>query len=151
MAVPLKKLTFVKTFSSPRQRAIQTSTLAGFQSEIDSDLVEWNYGDFEGLTSAEIQQITPNWNLFTDGAPNGESLQQVSDRADRFLKKIRDIEGTIAIFSHGHFSRVLAARFLGLTIPQASILYLVPASISKLGHEHKKPVIKLWNSTSHFN
>lgn len=149
MAIPLQKISFAKTFSSPKMRALQTSSLAGFQSEIDPDLVEWNYGDYEGLTTPEIQKINPGWIVFKDGAPNGESVEQVTARADRVLKKIHSIQGTVAIFSHAHFSRALAARFLGLPVSAGMLFFLDPASISKLGLEHDRPVIHLWNSTSH--
>jgi broad specificity phosphatase PhoE len=139
-----------KAFSSPLIRATQTATLAAFSPEVDADLTEWNYGDYEGLTSQQIKAKNPNWNLFTDGAPNGESPEQVTARADRFLKRLSRSE-PLAIFSHGHFSRVLAARYLGLDISKAQILFLSVASISILGQEHSRPVIRLWNSTAHLN
>ncbi len=136
----------IKAYSSPLKRAVQTAHLAGTQPEINPDLTEWNYGDYEGLTTA---QIGPNWNLFQDGAPNGESPEQVSHRADRFLHSIKDQPSPIAIFCHGHFSRVLAARWLKLSVSHAANFYLSVASLSLLGYEHTRPVIRLWNSTAH--
>jgi len=151
MAKPLQKIHFVKTFMSPRLRARQTSELAGCHSEIDPDLAEWDYGDFEGLTSLEIKTKHPNWNLFIDGAPGGETPEQVGARADRVLKKLYHLDTPIAIFSHGHFCRILAVRYLGLPVSAGSLFYLDPASISHLGHEKSNHVIRLWNSIAHLD
>lgn len=143
----LKKIHFSKVFSSPRSRSLDTCTIAGFKDiVIDPDLQEWNYGKYEGLTSAEIRQIDPNWQLFSEGAPDGETLDEASRRADRVLAKLRAFRGQVALFSHGHFSRVLAARWLGLNVKEARFFYLSPASMSILGYEHGGPVIKLWNA-----
>ncbi len=136
-------------FTSPRQRAQQTCALAGFGSiaQIESDLAEWDYGDYEGLRSAEILQKRPGWNIFLDGCPSGESPAQVSDRADRFIAKCRELEGNIAAFTHGHFGRVLAARWIGLSVCEGQRFFLSTASVSALGYEHNSPVINLWNAT----
>jgi probable phosphoglycerate mutase len=142
----LKKISFSDVFSSPRTRALETCQIAGFQDiGIDPDLQEWNYGNYEGLTSAAIKKIDSEWHLFADGAPGGETLAEVSARADRILFKLRSLAGPVALFSHGHFSRVLAARWLGLSVEEARFFYLSPASMSILGFESESPVIKLWN------
>lgn len=142
----LQKIQFTKVFSSPRSRAYATCKIAGFQDiTIDPDLQEWNYGKYEGLTSSEIKKLNPQWHLFSDGAPGGETPTEVSIRADRVLSKIHHSTGNVVIFSHGHFSRALAASWLGLEIAQARCFYLSPASMSILGSEHGAPVIKLWN------
>ena len=138
-------------FSSPMQRAIASCGIPRVQPTIDADLSEWNYGDYEGLKHDEIMQKDPHWNLFDNGAPNGESLQEVSLRADRFLKKISRKQGKIAIFSHGHFSRVLAARWLGLDIRSARYFILGVASLSILGFEREQHVVMLWNDTHHLD
>ncbi len=150
-AVALKRhlvhIPFAKIFSSPLKRARETCELAGFskQLEIDNDLVEWNYGDYEGLTSDEIAQKEPDWNLFNDGVPNGETFEQIAARADRVLKRIAKIDGDIAIFSSGHFLRVLTARFLGYSVAEGRNFLLFPASISILSYDRKDPTVLLWN------
>jgi broad specificity phosphatase PhoE len=150
----LKGLKFAKVFTSPLQRAARTCELAGFAgvAEIDSDLVEWNYGEYEGLRSAEILAKRPDWQLFRDGAPGGESPTQVGERADRVVKRVRMVGGDVLLFSSGHFDRVLAARWLALD-PSAAAKYflLSPASLSALSYEHKlsQPVIRLWNDDHH--
>jgi broad specificity phosphatase PhoE len=108
----LRGLTFAKVFTSPFQRASRTCTLAGFGAvaEIDLDLIEWNYGEYEGRTSAEVRAQRPNWDLFRDGCPGGESPAQVGERADRVVQRIRALEGNVLLFSGGHFLRVLAGR-----------------------------------------
>ena len=112
----LKGMTFAKVFTSPLQRASRTAELAGFGAvaETDPDLVEWNYGQYEGLTSAQILAQRPDWQLFRDGCPGGESPAQISERADRVVKRIRAVSGDVLIFSSGHFIRVLTARWLGM-------------------------------------
>jgi probable phosphoglycerate mutase len=151
LSAPLAKYDIAKSFSSPRIRARDTARLAGFHPHLDPDLAEWDYGKYEGLTSEQIALENPDWNLFTDGAPGGESLSQVGARADRVLKKLRDEKGPILIFSHGHFSRVLAVRWLSLPPTNAGLFALSVASISILGHEHDRPVIRLWNSIAHLD
>jgi broad specificity phosphatase PhoE len=150
----LKGLTFSKVLTSPLQRAARTCELAGFKSmaEVDKDLVEWDYGDYEGRRTAEIRAERPDWELFRDGCPGGESPQQVSVRADHIVRRIRAVTGNVLIFTSGHFLRVLATRWLGLE-PSVNCKYfmLSTASLSALGYEHNRsrPVIRLWNETRH--
>jgi probable phosphoglycerate mutase len=150
----LKRLTFLKVFSSPLQRARKTCELAGFGSmaEIDPDLVEWDYGEYEGRRGADIRAERPDWNLFRDGCPGGETPKQVSGRADRVVSRVRTLTGNVLLFSSGHFIRVLASRWLGLE-PSANSRYLMlsTASLSALGYETdlSKPVIRFWNDTRH--
>lgn len=145
----IPKKNFVKVLTSPLQRAKRTCELAGFGpvAELDPDLVEWHYGDFEGKTTAEIRAIQPNWNVFRDGCPNGESVAQISARADRVIAKIRQLAGDVLVFSSGHFSRVLASRWLGQDAAFGRFLLLSTTTLSVLGYDHglDEPVIKLWN------
>lgn len=150
----LKGLTFVKVLTSPLQRAARTCELAGFKlvAEVDKDLVEWDYGDYEGRRTAEIRAERPGWELFRDGCPGGESPQQVSVRADRIVRRVRDVSGNVLIFTSGHFMRVLATRWLGLEpTVTCKFFMLSTASLSALGYEHEmtRPVIRLWNETRH--
>jgi probable phosphoglycerate mutase len=118
-------------------------------AEIEPDLAEWNYGDYEGLRSQEIRQARPDWNLFRDGCPRGEMPAQVSDRADRLIARLRTLNGNIALFSHGHFGRVLAVRWIGLSVTEGEHFRLDTASLSMLGSEpdHPEvPVVARWNS-----
>jgi broad specificity phosphatase PhoE len=150
----LQGITFVKVFTSPLQRAFRTCGLAGFGdvAEVDKDLVEWNYGEYEGLLKSEIYAQRPNWNLFHDGCPGGESPAQAAVRADRVVRRIRAVDGNVLIFSSGHFIRVLAVRWLGLE-PDIACGYfmLSTASLSALGYKFdlKHPVIRLWNDDHH--
>jgi len=149
----LAGLVFAKVFTSPLQRAARTCELAGFgnAAEVDPDLVEWNYGKYEGLRTAEIHAKRPDWQLFRDGCPDGESPNQVGVRADRVVSRVRAIKGDVLIFSSGHFLRVLAARWLGLEPAAGRFFMLNTASVSVLGYEHSlsQPVIRLWNDTRH--
>jgi len=150
----LKGLKFAKVFTSPLQRAARTCELAGFGSaaEIDPDLVEWNYGQYEGLHLDEILAKRPDWQIFRDGCPGGESPEQIGERADRVVERVRAVAGDVILFSSGHFLRALATRWLGLeTICAGKYLLLRTASISELGYEHdlSQPVIRLWNDTHH--
>ena len=146
-------LNFAKVFTSPLQRAARTCELAGFGAvaEVDRDLVEWNYGEYEGLRTAEIQTERPDWRLFRDGCPEGESPDQVGARADRVVSRVRAVQGEVLLFSSGHFLRVLAARWLGLEPAAGRHFLLSTASLSALGYEHNlcQPVIQLWNDTRH--
>ena len=153
LADRLRTLKFSRVFTSPLKRARLTCELAGLGelAEIEPDLVEWDYGDYEGQRTADIRAARPGWNVFRDGCPGGESPAQVSERADRLIARLRTLEGNIAIFSHGHFGRVLAARWIGLEIRQAQNLLLSTASVSILGYEHnlaEVPAIVLWNAVS---
>jgi broad specificity phosphatase PhoE len=150
----LQGLTFAKVFTSPLQRAGKTCDLAGFGSvaEIDPDLVEWDYGRYEGLRSAEILAQRPDWQLFRDGCPDGESPAQVGERADRVVRRVRAVPGNVLLFSSGHFIRVLAARWLALGAGSAGRYFLLStASLSALSYEHNlsRPVIRLWNDDHH--
>ncbi len=150
----LKAMIFARVFTSPLQRAARTCELAGFGAvaETDPDLVEWNYGQYEGRRSAEILADRPDWQLFRDGCPGGESPAQVGERADRVIQRVRTVPGNVMLFSSGHFIRVLAARWLMLGPgPAGGYFLLTTASLSALGYEHKlsQPVIRLWNDDHH--
>jgi len=154
LADRLTGLKFAKVFTSPLQRASKTCALAGFGAvaEVDRDLVEWNYGEYEGLRSAEIRAKRPGWQLFRDGCPGGESPAQVIARADSVLRHVRDVQGDVLLFSSGHFIRVLAARWIGLEPSVNSMSFLLStASLSAVGYDHalSQPVIRLWNDTHH--
>lgn len=149
----LKGLTFARVFTSPLQRARRTCELAGFGAvaEVERDLLEWNYGQYEGRRTAEIHQERPDWQLFRDGCPGGETPEQVGARADRVVARVRAVGQDVLLFSSGHFLRVLAARWLGLPPGAGSLLLLSTASLSALGYEHNlsQPVIRMWNDTRH--
>jgi len=149
----LAGLTFAKVFTSPLQRAARTCELAGFGSvaEVDRDLVEWDYGKYEGLRTAEIRAKHPDWQLFRDGCPGGELPDQVAARADHVVSRVRAIKGDVLIFSSAHFLRVLAARWLGIESAAGRFFMLATASVSVLGYENSlsQPVVRLWNDTRH--
>ena len=149
----LKGLEFARVFASPLQRAKRTCELAGFGSttEVDRDLVEWDYGRYEGLRTADIHAMRPDWEMFRDGFPGGESFDQIAARADRVVERVRSIDGAALLFSSGHFLRVLAARWLGLKPQSARYFLLSTASLSTLTYEHNpsQPVIGFWNDTHH--
>jgi broad specificity phosphatase PhoE len=151
LAARLTGVTFNWVFSSPRLRARQTCELAGLGAtmEIEPDLAEWDYGDYEGKRAGEIHQLQPDWNIYRDGCPHGESPDQISARADRLIAKLRLLSGNIALVSHGHFSRVLAVRWIGLPVAAASHLMINTASLSILTSDQNRvvPAIALWNST----
>lgn len=153
LAERLRGLTFVKVFTSPLQRAARTCELAGFAAvaEVDGDLLEWNYGQYEGRLSAEVHKEHPDWQLFRDGCPGGESPSEVGTRADRVLKRVLAVEGDVLIFSSGHFLRAFAARWLGLDVAIGRFFMLSTASLSALGYEHNlsQPVIRLWDDNRH--
>jgi len=140
---------FSKVFVSPLLRAKMTCEITGFMqdAEITEDLFEWNYGEVEGKTTSEIRETIPGWTIFNNGAPGGESIQQVSDRADRMIARVREFEGNVALFSSGHFSRVLAARWCRLNASDGRSLSLSTGSLSILGYERDVPTIELWNDT----
>jgi len=139
---------FALVLSSPMKRALDTCRLVGLTPEINDDLIEWNYGDYEGLTTAEIQKRVPGWTIFTGAVPNGETAEQVGARADRVIARALAENGDVALFGHGHLSRVLAARWIGLEPSGGRLLALSTASLSVLGHEHEARVVRLWNQTS---
>jgi broad specificity phosphatase PhoE len=149
----LSGITFAKVWTSPLQRARRTCELAGFgpAAGIDSDLVEWNYGEYEGRRTVEIRAERPDWQLFRDGCPGGESPQQVAARADRVVNRVRAVSGDVLLFSSGHFLRMLAARWIAIETSRAVALMLSTASLSALGYEHglDQPAIRLWNEIGH--
>lgn len=153
LKAPLSALTFEKVFTSPLRRAMRTCELAGFKSvaEIDRDLVEWDYGDYEGRLTADILKERPDWQLFRDGSPGGESPAQVGARADRVVDRVRKATGNVLLFSSGHFLRVLATRWIGIEPRNGQSLMLSTASLSSLGYEDSfsRPALRLWNDTNH--
>jgi len=147
----LEKMEFANVWTSPLQRARRTCELAGFaaQAHLEPDLMEWNYGDYEGLLIEEIRKKRPDWNVFEHGCPGGESPEQVSARADRVIALLRGIQGKTIIFSHGHFLRSLAVRFLGLPIQMGQSFALGTGAISILGYKQtpqERSTMVLWNS-----
>jgi len=149
----LRGTPFVKVFTSPLRRARRTCELAGFAAvaETDPDLVEWNYGKYEGRRTVEILRERPDWQLFRDGCPGGESPQQVAARADRVVQRLRPVSGDVLLFSSAHFLRMLAARWIGAEPTFGSFLMLSTASLSALSHEGNmsQPAIRFWNDTRH--
>ncbi|HVT80787.1 MAG TPA: histidine phosphatase family protein, partial [Phycisphaerae bacterium] len=145
----LRGVTFARVFCSPLVRARRTCELAGFDhaAEVDRDLVEWNYGNYEGLTTAVIRQQRPNWDIFRDGCPGGETAAEVAARADRVVAKVRGVEGNTLIFSSSHLLRVLAARWLGREAELGRHFLVGTAALGILGYGHcvADPVIRLWN------
>jgi probable phosphoglycerate mutase len=149
----LRGLSFRKVFTSPLQRAARTCALAGFEAaaEVDPDLVEWNYGDYEGLRSAEIHARRPGWQIFRDGCPGGEMPEEIAARADRVVQRARAVGGEVLIFSSGHFLRALTARWLGLEVTGGRFFLLGTTSLSALSYEHDltQPAIQFWNDMRH--
>ena len=146
----LEPISFAHVLTSPRQRARQTCALAGLAhaAEIDPDLAEWDYGAYEGITTDEIRKAAPGWNIFRDGCPGGETAARVSARADALIARLRRLGGDIALFSHGQFGCVLAARWIGLAVIEAQHFALDTASLSILGPKPGHPnvsVITRWN------
>lgn len=139
---------FAAVYSSPLSRALETCRLAGLgeQCETDQDLMEWDYGEYEGLTTAEIRGRKPNWSLWLDGAAGGESAADVGVRIDRLVKEIKEVDGAVAVFGHGHALRVFGARWVGLAPVDGRLLYLSPSTVSVLGYERATAVIHCWNA-----
>ena len=144
----LAEWTFVKVLSSPMGRALETCRLAGLAdaAATTDDLLEWDYGDYEGITTAEIRKSRPDWYLWRDGCPNGEDTAAVGERADRVIAEIEDAERLVALFAHGHLLRVLAARWLGLGPEAGALLALSTATLSVLGYERETRVVRRWNA-----
>jgi broad specificity phosphatase PhoE len=142
---------FVMVLTSPLQRARETCELAGLGrlATIDRDLMEWNYGEYEGLTTDEIRQTKPDWSVFRDGCPGGESPLDVGARADRVLAKIHATEGNVALFAHGHILRVLAARWINLPAGYGEHFLLDTATLNMLGYYRESPAFKIWNAPLH--
>jgi broad specificity phosphatase PhoE len=150
----LRDVTFTKVFTSPLQRAMRTCEIAGYApaAEVDRDLLEWNYGDYEGKKRSEILASRPGWIVFRDGCPNGESPAEVGARADRIIARVRQVDGRVALFSSGHFLRTLIARWIGLPPSGGGFFKLGTAALSILGFDHEKetePVIRVVNETEH--
>ncbi|MGC1321295.1 MAG: histidine phosphatase family protein [Candidatus Udaeobacter sp.] len=150
----LRGLSFARVFTSPLKRAVRTCELAGFGAvaEVDRDLVEWDYGQYEGRRTAEIRKERPDWELFRDGCPGGESPAEVAARADRVVSRVRAVPGAVLLFSSGHFIRVLATRWIGFDVTaNAKRFMLSTGSLSAVGYENElsRPVIRLWNDTHH--
>jgi broad specificity phosphatase PhoE len=149
LATRLAGISFVRVFVSPLQRARKTCELAGFgaAAQVDSDLLEWDYGEIDGKFSAEIYRQRPNWELFRDGAPGGESPSDVTQRADHFIEKVRQITGDVAAFTSGHIGRVIGARWIGIGAEGAGKLLFSTAGVGILSYEHdiEHPAIQLWN------
>jgi broad specificity phosphatase PhoE len=140
---------FAAVLSSPRKRALRTAELAGLTvTEITEDLAEWNYGEYEGITTAEIRETRPNWSLWTDGSPDGEAPAEVGARVDRVLARARELlaGGDVALVGHGHCLRVCGARWAGLPARDGRLLKLDTATLSTLGFEHGNPAIDTWNA-----
>lgn len=143
----IQNIKFDHIFSSPLKRAHDTCTLAGLQPLILEDLLEWDYGDYEGMTREEIIKKDPTWDIFTHGAPNGESVDDVKARAHCLIEKLESLDGEIVLFSSGHISRAFTSQWLNLPMSAGSSLTLSTASISILGYEHQNRGLKLWNTT----
>jgi probable phosphoglycerate mutase len=148
LATRLQGIEFSLVLSSPMQRARTTCEFAGLASrvEITDDLAEWNYGEYEGRTTKEIRTEVPGWTIFRDGAPGGETAEEVAARADRVLARAVDAGGVGALFSHGHFLRVLGARWIGQPAQAGAWLGLDTATLSCLGHEREQRVLRVWNA-----
>jgi probable phosphoglycerate mutase len=142
------KETFALVLTSPLRRARETCALAGLgaRAEIDHDLMEWHYGDYEGLTTHQIQAHRPGWLVFTDGCPGGESPEQVGARVDRVIAKVRAVEGHVAVFAHGHVLRVFAARWLGLRVADGGHFLLDTATLNIMSYYRDIPAVQRWNA-----
>ena len=153
LRAPLRAWSFAAVWTSPLSRASETCALAGYGdvAEMRADLMEWDYGTFEGKTKVEIRATSPNWTLWADGVPCGESARDVGARADRIIAEARAVEGNVLLFAHGHLLRVLTARWLGLPPSEGRLFTLSTASISVLGFDSDGDlqVLQLWNDTTH--
>ncbi len=133
--------------SSPRHRAVRTAELAGFDDVVlDDDLVEWDYGDYEGVTTAEIRKTVPGWTVWTHPTPGGETAEQVTERLDRVVAKVRDAGERVLVFGHGHSLRALTARWIEQSVAEGRFLHLDTATVSTLGYERDFPVVLTWNA-----
>ena len=144
----LAKVTFTLVLTSPLQRARETCELAGLGqfANVEPDLIEWNYGEYEGLTTEQIRSTRPGWSVFRDGCPGGESPEQVGARADRVITKVRTAAGNVALFGHGHFTRVLAARWINLSANYGENFLLDTATLNVLGYYRESPAFMIWNA-----
>jgi broad specificity phosphatase PhoE len=143
----LSECTFDLVLSSPRKRALRTAGLAGFDDvEVDEDLVEWDYGDYEGVTTPTIRETVPDWTVWTHDTPGGETARQVTERLDRVVAKVRDAGERVLVFGHGHSLRALAARWIEQPVDEGRFFKLDTATVSALGYERDFPVVLRWNS-----
>jgi len=144
----MRTVPFAAVLVSPRSRARQTRELAGLSAgaEVDCDLAEWHYGDYEGLTSRQIRERAPRWMLFTDGCPGGESPEQIAVRVDRLIARTRAVDGDVALFAHGHLFRVFGARWIGLPVAAGRHFLLDTASVSVLSYYQGVAAVKRWNA-----
>jgi probable phosphoglycerate mutase len=149
LAPALRGRTFTRVFSSPLKRAVETCELTGFGAvvELREDLHEWDYGEYEGLTTPQIRENRPDWYLWRDGCPDGESPDQVSHRADRLLASLMEVGGEVLLFAHGHILRALSARWLEMPVSAGARLALSAGALSVLGHERETRVLERWNGT----
>lgn len=148
LRVPLGKWQFSRVVSSPSQRAVETARYCGLgdRAEVDDSLVEWDYGDYEGIRTIEIRKTRPGWTIWNGGCPNGESADDVGVRADRVIEHVADGDGTVALFGHSHMFRVLIARWLGLPAVDGSLFILDTSSISVLAYERETRVLQRLNA-----
>jgi probable phosphoglycerate mutase len=144
----LANVTFTLVLTSPLQRARETCELAGLGqfANVEPDLIEWNYGEYEGLTTEQIRSTRPGWSVFRDGCPGGESPEQVGARADRVITKVHAAAGNVALFGHGHFTRVLAARWINLSANYGENFLLDTATLNVLGYYRESPAFMIWNA-----
>jgi broad specificity phosphatase PhoE len=143
---PLAGIDFVRVLTSPRRRAVHTAELAGFpDAELDEDLAEWAYGDYEGVTTPEIRKTVPDWTVWTHPSPGGETPQQVTERLDRVVARAREADGKTLVFAHGHSLRALATRWLGLDVSEGRLFALDTSTISVLGVDRGTQVVRQWN------
>ncbi len=152
LGLRLRGLVGLPAFTSPLQRASRTAALAGFGgATVDGDLVEWDYGEYEGITTAAVREKRPGWELFRDGCPAGETVADVAARADRIIARLRALGTDAIVFASGHLLRVLAARWLGLAPDHGRLLALDTATVSRLGYYHEmgEPCLRLWNDAGH--
>ena len=147
----LAERSFAAVFTSPMSRARETCRLAGLgdAAQVRDELLEWDYGEYEGVTTPEIREQRPGWLLWRDGCPGGETAAEVGARVDRVIAELRSVNGDAAVFAHGHVLRVLAARWVELPPEAGGLLYLSTATLSVLGYEREVPVMRLWNDGSH--
>jgi len=144
---PLAEQSFGLVLSSPRRRAVRTAELAGFPDpQVDEDLAEWDYGDYEGVTTAEIRESVPGWTVWTHPVPGGEDAAEVTTRLNRVVERIRGFDGDVLVFGHGHALRALAARWIEQPVDEGRFLKLDTATVSVLGYERESPVIIRWNA-----
>jgi probable phosphoglycerate mutase len=145
----LQPHSFELVLSSPLQRARDTCALAGYgeTAKVDTDLLEWDYGIFEGRTTSQIRETNPDWSIWSTPVPDGETLDQVGQRSRRLIDRINSVSGDVLLFAHGHILRVMTATWLGLPPDGGRLFALEPASISILGYERDNRVIRLWNKS----